>query len=95
MANFKADITLNERDTLLDLLNTEKSLMSLYTQALSEGCSKGYREEIKDIFSDTSNDQLKVFLMLTDKGYAKVQSASERDKQAVFDAFSNVENQLY
>ena len=95
MANFKADITLNERDALLDLLNTEKSLMALYSQALSEGCSKGYREEINDIFRDTSFDQLKVFLMLTDKGYTKVKSASEEEKQAVSDAFSKVENQLY
>ena len=95
MANFKADITLNERDSLIDLLNTEKSLMSLYSSALSEGCSKGYREEIKSIFSDTSEDQLKVFLMLTDKGYTKVQSASEEQKRSVKSGFDKVESQLY
>ena len=95
MSDYKADITLNERDALIDLLNTEKSLMTLYTQALSEGCSKGYREEIKSIFADTSEDQLQVFLMLTDKGYAKVKSASEEEKQNVAHGFSQVEKQLY
>ena len=36
----KMDCTLNEKDTLQDMLESEKQLMELYTVALFEGSTK-------------------------------------------------------
>ena len=36
----KSDCTLNEKDTLQDMLECEKQLMELYTTALFEGSKK-------------------------------------------------------
>ena len=40
----KSDVTLNERDSLQDILESEKQLMSLYTTALFEGSTKSLRK---------------------------------------------------
>ena len=39
----KSDCTLNEKDTLQDMLECEKQLMELYTTALFEGSTKSLR----------------------------------------------------
>ena len=41
--DYKADITLNEKDSLQDMLNLEKSLVKIYSTAMTEGASKGFR----------------------------------------------------
>ena len=41
--SYKADITLNEKDSLQDMLNLEKSLVKIYSTAMTEGVSKGFR----------------------------------------------------
>ena len=40
----KMDCTLNEKDTLQDMLEAEKQLMQLYTVALFEGSTKAVRK---------------------------------------------------
>ena len=49
MSEYKADITLNEKDSLQDMLNLEKSLVKIYSLAMTEGCSKGFRTLIRDV----------------------------------------------
>ena len=34
MSNYKADITLNEKDSLQDMLNLEKALVKIYSTAI-------------------------------------------------------------
>ncbi|MBQ9756477.1 MAG: spore coat protein, partial [Clostridia bacterium] len=36
MQNYKADITLNEKDSLQDMLTLEKSVVKLYSTAITE-----------------------------------------------------------
>ena len=40
----KSDVTLNERDSLQDILESEKQLMGLYATALFEGSTKAVRK---------------------------------------------------
>ena len=94
MADYKADITLNERDSLIDVLNAEKALMKLYTTALTEGCSEGFRRLIKEHLSQTTDDQLKVFLQLTENGYFRVHSAPEEELAKLREQYDKVRYQL-
>ena len=73
--DYKSDITLNEKDSLQDMLNLEKNLVKVYSTLMTEGVSKGYRTAIKNNWNETVEDQAAVYFMMTDKGYAKVQTA--------------------
>ena len=94
MNHYKADTTLNEKDILQDLLNVEKSLVKIYSTAITEGCSDGFRTLIKEHWEDSVSDQMDVFLQMTELGYYKVESAPEQAKQEQREKFLKVKNQL-
>lgn len=94
MNHYKADTTLNEKDSLQDLLNVEKSLVKIYSTAITEGCSDGFRTLIKEHWEDSVSDQMDVFLQMTELGYYKVESAPEQAKQEQREKFLKVKNQL-
>jgi spore coat protein CotF len=94
MSNYKADITLNEKDSLQDMLNVEKNLVKIYSTAITEGCSKGFRTLIKSHWQEVTDDQMKVFLEMTDHGYYQVQSAEETMLSEQKNKFLKVKNQL-
>jgi len=75
--SYKADITLNEKDSLQDMLNIEKQVVKMYSTAMTEGASKGFRTLIKSQWNDSAETQMDVFLLMTELGYAEVQSAEE------------------
>ena len=80
MDNYKAQTTLNEKDSLQDMLTLEKALVKMYSTAITEGVSNGFRIE--------------VFFQMTDHGYYKVESAPEEDLQQQREKFSEIKNQL-
>ena len=92
--NYKADITLNEKDTLQDLLNLEKTMVKVYATAITEGCSKGFRTLVKNNLSEQVSDQMDVFLLMTECGHAKVQSATQESLEQEKKDFSKVKSQL-
>lgn len=94
MSNYKADITLNEKDSLQDMLNIEKSLVKIYATAMTEGASKGFRTLVKSHWSQTAEDQMQVFLEMTELGYYKVESAPETTLSEQKNKFLKVKNQL-
>ncbi len=94
MSNYKADTTLNEKDSLQDMLNLEKNLVKAYAFGLTEGASNGFRTVIKDNFLDATHDQLDVFLQMTEHGYYKVTSASQEELKAQRENFERVKSQL-
>ncbi len=94
MNNYKSEITLNEKDSLQDMLNVEKAMVKLYSTALTEGCSKGFRTLVKENFSSTIEDQFKVFAMMTEQGYYQVESAPEETLKEQRENFSSVKSQL-
>ncbi len=94
MSNYKADITLNEKDSLQDMLNIEKSLVKIYATAMTEGASKGFRTLVKSHWSQAAEDQMQVFLEMTELGYYKVESAPETTLSEQKNKFLKVKNQL-
>lgn len=94
MSNYKADITLNEKDSLQDMLNLEKSLVKIYSTAMTEGASKGFRTLIKKHWQESTDDQMNVFLQMTEHGYYQVESAEETMLSEQKNKFLKVKNQL-
>ncbi|MBQ3492793.1 MAG: spore coat protein [Clostridia bacterium] len=94
MSNYKADMTLNEKDSLQDMLNLEKSLVKIYSTAMTEGASKGFRTLIKSHWAEASEDQLQVFLQMTEHGYYQVESAPETVLSEHKNKFSKIKGQL-
>ncbi len=94
MNNYKADITLNEKDSLQDMLTLEKNLVKAYATAITEGASNGFRTVIKEHLNSATHDQLDVFLQMTDHGYYRVQSASQEQLKEQREKFECVKSQL-
>jgi spore coat protein CotF len=94
MSNYKADITLNEKDSLQDMLNLEKSIVKIYSTAITEGCSKGFRTLIKSHWQEAADDQMKVFLQMSELGYYQVESAEEQTLIKQKEKFNKVKTQL-
>ena len=94
MADYKSEVTLNEKDCLQDMLNVEKAMVKLYSTALTEGCSKGFRTLVKENFTKTVEDQFEVFSMMTEHGYYQVQSAQKEQLNEQKTKFKSVKSQL-
>ena len=88
------DVTLNEKDSLQDMLNLEKNLVKVYSTVMTEGVSKGFRTTIKNHWNEAVDDQADVYFMMTDKGYAEVQSAPETAISQERNKFAKVKTQL-
>ena len=65
----KMDCSLNEKDTLQDLLEGEKQLMSLYTTALFEGSTASFRKNISANLFGVAENQYKLFSQMRSRGY--------------------------
>ena len=59
------------------MLNLEKTIVKVYATAMTEGVSKGFRDVVYKHLNDTCDDQLNVFMQMTELGYAKVESAED------------------
>lgn len=92
--SYQNDMTLNEKDSLQDMLNMEKSVVKMYTTAITEGCSDGYRRLVKESLNQAIEDQVQVFFMMTENGYYKVESAPEQATEQLKTKFSEISSQL-
>lgn len=94
MTSYKAETTLNERDSLQDMLNLEKEMVKMYSTALTEGVSKGFREQVSTFFDEQAKSQFDVYMLMTELDYASVESAPEDIKAQQKQKFCNIKNQL-
>lgn len=94
MAEYKERITLNEKNSLIDLLLLEKQAVKLYATALTEGCSAQFRECVKGCLNASIETQFKVFLTMTDNGYYRVHTASEEQTQKLSTAFKETNKEF-
>ena len=92
--DYKSDVTLNEKDSLQDMLNLEKNMVKVYSTIMTEGVSKGFRTTVKSHWNETVEDQAEVYFMMTDKGYTEVQSAPETALSKEKNKFMKVKSQL-
>ncbi len=83
MRDFKREITLNEEDTLNDILMQEKSLVKLYATAITESVSKGARTIIKNNLKESIDDQISIFFLLTELDYERVEAAKDEQRISV------------
>ena len=60
----KMDCTLNEKDTLQDMLESEKQLMELYTVALFEGSTKTVRKNFSTNLLGVAENQFGIFTQM-------------------------------
>ncbi|MDE6597737.1 MAG: spore coat protein [Clostridia bacterium] len=73
----KMDTTLNEKDTLQDMLEAEKQLMSLYTTALFEGSTKSVRKNFSTNLLGVAENQYCIFNQMQSRGYYEPQPAKK------------------
>ena len=94
MSSYKTEMTLNEKDSLQDMLNAEKTLVKLYAMAITEGASKGFREQIKENFAQATDSQFNVFSLMTRNGYYQVESAPETTLSEQRNKFDKIKGEL-
>lgn len=73
----KMDCTLNEKDTLQDLLESEKQLMTIYTTALFEGSTTSVRKNFSTNLLGVAENQYKLFEQMQTRGYYEPQIAKK------------------
>ncbi len=73
----KSDVTLNEKDALQDMLESEKQLMTLYTTALFEGSTKAIRKNFSANLLGVAEDQYCLFTQMSSRGYYEPQPANK------------------
>ena len=73
----KIDCTLNEKDTLQDMLESEKQLMELYTVALFEGSTKTVRKNFSTNLLGVAENQFGLFTQMQSRGYYEPQPAKK------------------
>lgn len=65
----KSDTTLNEKDAIMDMLESEKQLISFYATALFEGSSKNLRKGFSSHLNTVAENQYSLYSQLSSRGY--------------------------
>lgn len=90
----KTETTLNEKDSLTDMLNTEKMLLDSYVLAIKEGSTKSLRARFLDCFSKAQEDQFTVFSEMKDKGYYELMPAEKEMLGKKSDDFGKMRKEI-
>ncbi|MBR2871257.1 MAG: spore coat protein [Clostridia bacterium] len=86
--------SLNEKDSLQDMLNLEKTMVKVYGTVITEGCSKEFRKVVQENLNENINDQIDVYFMMTEGGYSQVTTAEEEQVSMQREKFNEIKNQL-
>ena len=90
----KSESSLNEKDAILDMLESEKQLMSVYTTALFEGSTKTIRKEFSTNLLGVADDQYTLFTQMSTRGYYQPKPAQKAAIDTVNDTFKKQKNSL-
>lgn len=82
--------TLNERDSLVDLLSSEKKLMSLYSYAISESEGKGLRKELCSLFECASGREYETYALMENRGYTPKEEVQEDSIEKVRETYAKI-----
>ena len=88
------DCTLNEQDTLQDMLESEKQLMELYTVALFEGSSKNVRKNFSTNLLGVAENQFCIYSQMQSRGYYEPKPAVKTMIDEANDTFNKQKKQL-
>ena len=73
----KSDCTLNEKDALQDMLESEKQLMGIYVTALYEGSTKVIRKNFSANLLGVADNQYLIFTQMNTRGYYEPKPANK------------------
>lgn len=73
----KSDCTLNEKDALQDMLESEKQLMTIYTTALFEGSTKSMRKNFSANLLGVAENQYCIYTQMNTRGYYEPKPANK------------------
>ena len=90
----KRDCTLNEKDTLQDMLESEKQLMEIYTTALFEGSTKAVRKNFSTNLLGVAENQFCLFTQMQSRGYYEPQPAKKAMLDEANNTYKKQKNQL-
>ncbi|MCD8039973.1 MAG: spore coat protein [Clostridia bacterium] len=90
----KSDITLCEKDALQDMLDSEKSLITLYATALYEGSSKNVRRNFADNMMGVAENQYTIFRQMASRGYYEAAPAKKDMIDQANDTFKKQQKTL-
>lgn len=90
----KSDTQLNEKDAIMDMLESEKQLMSFYTTALYEGSSKSIRKDFSTHLSSVAENQYCLFNQMSTRGYYTPQPAQKQLIDQTCDTFKKQKKSL-
>mgnify|MGYP000003347145 FL=1 len=90
----KSDTSLCEKDALQDMLDSEKSLMSLYATALYEGSGKNVRKSFTDNLMGVAENQYTLFQQMSARGYYETPPAKKDMIDKTNDMFKKQQSSL-
>ena len=90
----KSDTQLNEKDAIMDMLESEKQLMSFYTTALFEGSSKSIRKGFSTHLNSVAENQYCLYNQLSTRGYVEPAPAQKQMIDETCDKFKKQQKQL-
>lgn len=90
----KSDVTLNEKDALQDMLESEKQLMTIYTTALFEGSTKSIRKNFSTNLMGVAENQYCLFTQMSTRGYYQPQPANKNLIDTANETYKKQKNQL-
>lgn len=94
MKSSKSNTQLNEKDALLDLLESEKQLMSFYTTALFEGSTKSIRNNFSTHLNSVAENQYQIWNQMTTRGYVQPAPAQKQMIDQTCDQFKKQKKSL-
>lgn len=90
----KSDVTLNEKDALQDMLESEKQLMTIYTTALFEGSTKAMRKNFSTNLMGVADNQYTLFTQMSTRGYYQPQPANKNLIDTANETYKKQKSQL-
>lgn len=90
----KSDVTLNEKDALQDMLESEKQLMTIYTTALFEGSTKSMRKNFSTNLMGVADNQYTLFTQMSTRGYYQPQPANKNLIDTANETYKKQKSQL-
>lgn len=94
MKSSKSNTQLNEKDAILDLLESEKQLMSFYTTALYEGSTKSIRKGFSTHLNSVAENQYCLWNQMSTRGYVQPAPAQKQMIDQTCDQFKKQKKTL-
>ena len=90
----KKESTLNEKDSLADMLNAEKMLLDSYLLAIKEGSTKSLRSQFMSNFTKAQENQFCIFSQMKEKGYYPIKTKKKQMVDQKTDDFCKMRKEI-